>query len=108
MYITRESSTLNTYCLQKSNCYNINYYWFLFLNILYFTVALLSTVYGAPSKGSTKASLKKKQTCVKDCGDTYKPVCAGDGSKNISFGSECVLGNYNCENQKGKINDKIN
>ncbi|ERL86470.1 hypothetical protein D910_03876 [Dendroctonus ponderosae] len=63
-------------------------------------VTVLSLVDAAPSKGSTKASLKKKQTCAKDCGDNYKPICAGDGSKNLSFGSECVLSNYNCENQK--------
>ncbi|XP_050308932.1 serine protease inhibitor Kazal-type 4-like [Anthonomus grandis grandis] len=72
----------------------------LYVVLLVVLVTLLSVVYGAPSKGSTKASLKKKQSCVKDCGDTYKPICAGDGSKNISFGSECVLANYNCENQK--------
>lgn len=64
-------------------------------------VALFSLANGAPSKGSTKASLKKKTTCAKDCGDNYKPICAGDGTRNISFGSECVLSNYNCENQKG-------
>lgn len=74
------------------------------INFFIILVAFLSLTNGAPSKGSTKASLKKKTTCVKDCGDNYKPVCAGDGTKNISFGSECVLSNYNCENQKG-IND---
>ncbi|KAF7278135.1 serine protease inhibitor Kazal-type 1-like [Rhynchophorus ferrugineus] len=68
--------------------------------VLLVVLAILCTVYGAPSKGSTKASLKKKTTCAKDCGDTYKPICATDGSKKISFGSECVLSNYNCENQK--------
>ncbi|XP_066251427.1 turripeptide Lol9.1-like [Euwallacea similis] len=71
-----------------------------FYVVLLVVLALLSLAHGAPSKGSTKASLKKKQSCVKDCGDTYKPICAGDGGKNISFGSECVLANYNCENQK--------
>ncbi|CAG9769356.1 unnamed protein product [Ceutorhynchus assimilis] len=78
----------------------------LYFILLVVLVTVLSVIYGAPSKGSTKASLKKKQTCVKDCSDpdkpenSYKPICAGDGTKNISFGSACVLGNYNCENQK--------
>ncbi|CAG9822424.1 unnamed protein product [Phaedon cochleariae] len=63
-------------------------------------VALLAVAQAAPSKGSTKASLKKKP-CLKDCSTIeYKPVCGGDGTGkgNKSFGSECVLGNYNCEN----------
>ncbi|XP_030766808.1 agrin-like [Sitophilus oryzae] len=72
----------------------------LYLVLLVVLVAVLSTIYGAPSKGSTKASLKKKATCTKECGETYKPVCASEGDRKISFGSECVLSNYNCENQK--------
>ncbi|RZC42908.1 hypothetical protein BDFB_009870, partial [Asbolus verrucosus] len=62
-------------------------------------VALVASTYGLPAKGSTKAALKKKP-CLKECDDAgYKPVCAGDGSgkNNKSFGSECVLSNYNCE-----------
>lgn len=57
-----------------------------------------------PAKGSTKAALKKKP-CLRECGDVYKPVCAGDGTgtSNKSFGSECVLSNYNCEQDSGKI-----
>ncbi|VEN51323.1 unnamed protein product [Callosobruchus maculatus] len=56
--------------------------------------------FSMPSKGSTKAALNKtKKDCITDCGDVYKPVCAGDGSGkgNKSFGSECVLTKYNCE-----------
>ncbi|KAL1489278.1 hypothetical protein ABEB36_014207 [Hypothenemus hampei] len=68
--------------------------------LLIVLVTILSAIYGAPSKGSTKASLIKKKSCAKDCGEVYKPICAGDANKNISFGSECVLSNYNCENQK--------
>ncbi|KAH1028972.1 hypothetical protein HUJ05_002283 [Dendroctonus ponderosae] len=75
----------------------------LYFLLLIVLVTVLSLVDAAPSKGSTKASLKKKQTCAKDCGDNYKPICAGDGSKNLSFGSECVLSNYNCENQKSIV-----
>ncbi|CAH1972922.1 unnamed protein product [Acanthoscelides obtectus] len=53
-----------------------------------------------PSKGSTKAALNKtKKDCGTDCGEVYKPVCAGDGSgkNNKSFGNECVLNKYICE-----------
>lgn len=62
------------------------------------------TAYGSPAKGSTKASLKKKP-CIKECGEVYKPICAGDGTgkNNRSFGSECVLSNYNCESGNGNI-----
>lgn len=47
-----------------------------------------------PAKGTNK-----KKPCLKDCGEDYKPVCGGDGSGkgNKSFGSKCVLENYNCE-----------
>lgn len=66
-------------------------------------VAFLAFTQAIPTKGSTKASLtNKKKPCLQDCGTTeYKPVCGGDGvGKNMSFGSACVLGNYNCENSK--------
>ncbi|XP_018571442.1 uncharacterized protein LOC108911091 [Anoplophora glabripennis] len=68
---------------------------------LFVLVTLVASVYGYPSKGSTKAALNKKPSCYKDCGDVYKPICVGDGSgkENKSFGSECVLANYNCENK---------
>ncbi|KAJ8921653.1 hypothetical protein NQ315_010562 [Exocentrus adspersus] len=71
------------------------------LVVLVVFVTLVASVYGFPSKGSTKASLNKKPACLKDCGDIYKPICVGDGSgkNNKSFGSECVLANYNCENK---------
>nr|CAI5834289.1 unnamed protein product [Callosobruchus analis] len=61
-----------------------------------------------PSKGSTKAALNKtKKDCITDCGDVYKPVCAGDGSGkgNKSFGSECVLNKYNCESGNRELLD---
>lgn len=58
---------------------------------------------GLPAKGSTKAALRKKE-CLRECGDVYKPVCAGDGTgkNNKSFGSECVLSNHNCEHDTSK------
>uniref|UniRef100_A0A6P7F7C8 Turripeptide Lol9.1 n=1 Tax=Diabrotica virgifera virgifera TaxID=50390 RepID=A0A6P7F7C8_DIAVI len=70
------------------------------LCIVIFTVlVIISAVFAVPSKGSTKASLQKKP-CLKDCSAVeYKPVCGGDGTGkgDKSFGSECVLGNFNCE-----------
>ncbi|GJQ85793.1 hypothetical protein Trydic_g20351 [Trypoxylus dichotomus] len=61
-------------------------------------LALIAVTLALPAKGSTKPSLKKK-TCVKSCTDDYTPVCgADDAGKKISFGNECVLSNYNCEN----------
>ncbi|XP_072380204.1 turripeptide Pal9.2 [Diabrotica undecimpunctata] len=67
--------------------------------VIFIVLVLLSVAYGVPSKGSTKASLQKKP-CLKDCSAVdYKPVCGGDGTGkgDKSFGSECVLGNFNCE-----------
>ncbi|XP_074033219.1 turripeptide Ici9.2-like isoform X1 [Leptinotarsa decemlineata] len=68
--------------------------------LLIVLVAVLA-VQAGPSKGTTKPALKKKP-CMKDCGTDYKPVCGGDGTGkgNKSFGSQCVLDNYNCENSQ--------
>ncbi|CAG9857050.1 unnamed protein product [Phyllotreta striolata] len=79
--------------------------------VLFFVLALaLALVQAMPSKGSTKASLKKKPACIKDCsGAEYAPVCGGDGTGkgDKSFGSECVLENFNCEhNQSLKVVSK--
>ncbi|ENN74499.1 hypothetical protein YQE_08944, partial [Dendroctonus ponderosae] len=38
---------------------------------IFISVTVLSLVDAAPSKGSTKASLKKKQTCAKDCANAF-------------------------------------
>lgn len=72
----------------------------IYLNLhLTVTVAIVTS---SPAKGSTKAALKKKE-CLKECGDLYKPVCAGNGAgTNKSFGSECVLSNHNCEHDSSK------
>ncbi|XP_045465301.1 uncharacterized protein LOC123674469 [Harmonia axyridis] len=66
-----------------------------FCAVLVVVLALASAV---PAKGSTKASLKKPclQNCVQP--DEIKPICGGNGEKKISFASECVMSNYNCEN----------
>lgn len=74
-----------------------------FIFILLFSVVVAFAA-SSPAKGSTKAALRKKE-CLKDCGDLYKPVCAGAGDgKNKSFGSECVLANHNCEHDSSKLN----
>lgn len=39
--------------------------------------------------------------CQRVCTMQYEPVCAGEpGEKPKSFGSVCVMQNYNCENSK--------
>lgn len=52
----------------------------------------------------------KPKECMKVCTADYDPVCAGvQGAKDkpISFGSVCVLNNYNCENGKGIFRQKF-
>ncbi|GBP22535.1 hypothetical protein EVAR_84772_1 [Eumeta japonica] len=46
-----------------------------------------------------KAELARKKACMRDCQSAgLQPLCAGKtGEKPKSFGSECVLHNYNCE-----------
>lgn len=45
---------------------------------------------------------KEANTCAKACPTDYKPICAkpveGNGT-DITFGSNCVLENYNCEHK---------
>ncbi|VEN51322.1 unnamed protein product [Callosobruchus maculatus] len=87
--------------LEKPHLYSDKVYIFMQKTSDEGTLALvLHAALSMPSKGSTKAALNKtKKDCITDCGDVYKPVCAGDGSGkgNKSFGSECVLTKYNCE-----------
>jgi len=58
-------------------------------------LCLVAATLAAPGK-------KEKSACSRDCGDKYEPVCSkakSSGSKErlITFGSECVMGNYNCQ-----------
>lgn len=45
---------------------------------------------------------KEANTCAKACPADYKPICAkpveGNGT-DITFGSNCVMENYNCEHK---------
>ncbi|KAM3964927.1 uncharacterized protein ACR2FA_000819 [Aphomia sociella] len=48
-----------------------------------------------------KAEAARKKACMQDCTSVkVEPLCAGkSGTKSLSFGSECVLHNYNCEHK---------
>ncbi|XP_065156859.1 turripeptide Pal9.2-like [Atheta coriaria] len=68
--------------------------------LLICAIGLLAFASASPAKGSTKAALKAKP-CLKPCPESYIPVCGGDDvAKPITFGNECVLTNYNCEQDK--------
>lgn len=67
-------------------------------NFLVSTLALLAQA------GPTKASNLSKP--CKSCSLDYVPVCAGPATgteKPKSFGSVCVLDNYNCEKKTREI-----
>lgn len=51
-----------------------------------------------------KEEANRKKACMHDCTNaTFEPVCAGKhGEKPKSFGSECVMNNYNCENKESE------
>ncbi|XP_075146717.1 uncharacterized protein LOC142221075 [Haematobia irritans] len=64
--------------------------------LAFFLVAcLVALTWAAPSKD------KEAPACSKKCGESYEPVCAkaknGNRERLLTFGSECVLGNYNCQ-----------
>uniref|UniRef100_A0A1B0C5K0 Kazal-like domain-containing protein n=1 Tax=Glossina palpalis gambiensis TaxID=67801 RepID=A0A1B0C5K0_9MUSC len=62
-----------------------------FLLVTCFAVA----IFAKPGKTAQTPS------CSRDCGEKYEPVCAKakNGSKErlLTFGNECVMGNYNCQ-----------
>ncbi|CAF4951240.1 unnamed protein product [Pieris macdunnoughi] len=73
------------------------------LTIFLFAVVIVA-VSGRPDKPDLKqlkAEAARKKACLHDCGSAkFEPICAGkQGEKPKSFGSECVLNNYNCENK---------
>ncbi|XP_072932588.1 vasotab [Epargyreus clarus] len=67
--------------------------------------ALLVAVSCRPEKSDLKqlkAEAARKKACMHDCATAkFEPICAGkQGEKPKSFGSECVMNNYNCENKE--------
>ncbi|CAG4930457.1 uncharacterized protein LOC123696907 [Colias croceus] len=67
-------------------------------------VALIVAVSCRPDKPDLKqlkADAARKKACMHDCShEKFEPICAGkQGEKPKSFGSECVMNNYNCENK---------
>ncbi|GLV31640.1 uncharacterized protein CBL_07401 [Carabus blaptoides fortunei] len=67
------------------------------LTIALIAVVLIGIATAGPAKSDAKKNVQNKP-CLKTCDLDYKPVCAGEGKdKPKSFGSVCVLDNYNCE-----------
>ncbi|RVE54230.1 hypothetical protein evm_001057 [Chilo suppressalis] len=54
-----------------------------------------------PDLKQLRAEAERKKSCMQDCTRVkFEPVCAGkQGEKPKSFGSECVMNNYNCEHK---------
>lgn len=50
---------------------------------------------------ASPAKNKQAPACSRNCGDKYEPVCAkaknSPKEKLLTFGSECVMANYNCQ-----------
>ncbi|KAL0830446.1 hypothetical protein ABMA28_002614 [Loxostege sticticalis] len=73
------------------------------VTLVIFAVVLVA-VSGRPDKPDLKqlkADAARKKACMQDCTSVkFDPICAGkDGEKPKSFGSECVMNNYNCEHK---------
>ncbi|KAG6446031.1 uncharacterized protein LOC115440841 [Manduca sexta] len=71
---------------------------------LFLFAALIVAVSCRPDKTDLKqlkADKARKNACLHDCsGVDFDPICAGkQGEKPKSFGNECVMNNYNCENK---------
>lgn len=51
------------------------------------------------------------KACVKACTAVYEPICGGvpnSQEKPKSFGSSCVMDNYNCEHDSSKNTNLFN
>lgn len=75
---------------------------------MYFVALLMVTMVFAADKPK-KPELKK---CLKNCDAVkFEPICAGIPNSNTekpkSFGSKCILENYNCEHDSSKISKII-
>ncbi|XP_017845622.1 vasotab [Drosophila busckii] len=60
-------------------------------------LCVMAFVVASPAKDSKKTT----NSCVRACGEDYDPVCArakNSGKERlITFGSQCVMANYNCQ-----------
>ncbi|XP_030373873.1 vasotab [Scaptodrosophila lebanonensis] len=79
----------------------------------FFVLALLAVCLVAlATAGPAKDNKKQANTCVRACEDDYKPVCAKakNSSKErlLTFGSQCVLSNYNCQHADDPFEVKTN
>lgn len=71
--------------------------------VLCFNLLLIPVV--VASAGLLTSAAPTDKTCVRLCPFNYDPICAGPqtgADRAISFGNDCVLANYNCENKKGE------
>ncbi|KAI5706804.1 hypothetical protein M8J75_011502 [Diaphorina citri] len=71
------------------------------------TLAVIASVSAYPAKGGSNSQINKKKNtpppkCIEICTTNYEPVCAHDENvkSDITFGNECVMRKYNCENAK--------
>ncbi|KAH8351049.1 hypothetical protein KR084_001652, partial [Drosophila pseudotakahashii] len=70
-------------------------------------LCLLAFVLANPAKDTKKPAT---DSCQRNCGEVYEPVCAKakNSSKErlITFGSPCVMSNYNCQHADDPFEQK--
>ncbi|KAH8294605.1 hypothetical protein KR018_000160, partial [Drosophila ironensis] len=73
---------------------------------MYIAVCVLAFVGASPAKDTKRPS----NSCQHACGDAYEPICAKakNSSKErlITFGSQCVMSNYNCQHSDDPFEQK--
>ncbi|XP_017090431.2 uncharacterized protein [Drosophila bipectinata] len=78
-----------------------------FALFVFLAFCLLAITVAIPAKDSKKPA---GNACVKSCGDAYDPICgkAKNTSKErlITFGSPCVMSNYNCNHAEEQFEQK--
>ncbi|XP_061388852.1 vasotab-like [Musca vetustissima] len=62
---------------------------------LFLVICLVALAVATPAKN------KQAPACSANCGEKYEPICAkaknGNKERLLTFGNECVMGNYNCQ-----------
>lgn len=75
-------------------------------------LTLLATMLLNPTTALDKTKLATPAKCANACAAVYEPICGGNKAgadvgtsgtdKPVTFGSECVMNNYNCETDKSE------
>ena len=66
----------------------------MYFSLILFALIIASSLAGGPAMPS----------CQEWCTEEYTPLCASNGENLKTFGNNCELTRYNCQNNEGNEN----